>query len=328
MILKPFEPYPMTAALTALTKRLHPSHEMYSKLQVELNRQEAGEHGEQHVFSLLATSQLPDQTYLLHNVGLKSKVETQIDILVLSPWWCLILEVKNIKGKLYFNDNPRQLIRKGDDGGKDEILGSPEIQVEQYTFGLKSFLESHGVKLPIYGAILFPFNNAIIEKPPEKILLLIGREVVRFIWSLPRSSGVNVDSRKLGELLMKSLYTRDPFPLCHYYKISPSMISSGVECPHCGTIPMQRALRTWKCPKCEKTSMDAHRKALADYSMLINKQISNSECVSYLRLKNHQQAHRILAKCSSSRTGKSRNSVYHLSYNLLLKGESNPGGTK
>ncbi|WP_205101668.1 nuclease-related domain-containing protein [Lysinibacillus composti] len=140
----------MTPALTALTKRLHPSHEMCPKLLVELKRQEAGEHGEQHVLSFLAACQLPEQTYLLHNVAMKSKVEMRIGILLLSPWWCLILEVKNITGRLYFNDNPRQLIRKGDDG-KDEILGSPENQVDQYTFGLKSLLESQGAKLPVTG---------------------------------------------------------------------------------------------------------------------------------------------------------------------------------
>ncbi|MGE7664348.1 NERD domain-containing protein [Ureibacillus composti] len=313
MILKPFEPYPMTAALTALTKRLHPSHEIYSKLLVELNKQEAGEYGEQHVLSMLAGSQLPEQTYLLHNVALKSKVESQIDILVLSPSWCLILEVKNIKGRLSFNDNPRQLIRKGDDG-KDEILGSPEIQVEQYMFGLISFFESHGIKLPVYGAIHFPFNNAIIEKPPVKIPLLIRREVIKFIWSLPRNSGANVDSRKLGELLMKSQYARDPFPLCNYYKISPRMISSGVECPHCGTIPMQRALRTWKCPKCGKTSMDAHVKALRDYYMLIGKVMKSSEALHFLKLRNRNEAIRILKQNSYRRIGASRSSRYELKF--------------
>lgn len=145
-----------------------------------------------------------------------------------------------------------------------------------------------------------------------KVPLLIGREVIRFIWSLPRSGGANVDSRKLGELLMKSLYTRDPFPLCNYYKISPRMISTGVEWPSCGTIPMLRALRTWKCLRCGKTSMDAHFRALKDYYMLIREEINNKECIQFLKLRNRQEATRILSKNSIGSNGVKRDSVYIL----------------
>ncbi|QGG49982.1 hypothetical protein [Lysinibacillus pakistanensis] len=46
MIIKPFEPSPLTKGLQALVTRLHPTHPQYQKLQQELKNKEAGDFGE------------------------------------------------------------------------------------------------------------------------------------------------------------------------------------------------------------------------------------------------------------------------------------------
>ncbi|RKJ30494.1 NERD domain-containing protein, partial [Butyricicoccus sp. 1XD8-22] len=152
MIAKPFSSYDITLGLTALKNRIPPTHEKYSIIIEELSRYEAGEQGEQYILQLLSENELPKNTYVLHNVQFKSKVDVQIDVLIVTPSFCLVLEVKNIKGILHFKKNPRQLVREEEEG-KLQILGSPEIQLEQYCLGLKLLLESMKIKAPIYGVI-------------------------------------------------------------------------------------------------------------------------------------------------------------------------------
>lgn len=165
LILKPFEPYNLTLGLIALKNRLPAHHPKYQEIMDDLGKQEAGEKGEESVMSVLVANKLPENTVIMHNVSWVSNFQTQIDILILHPSWCLILEVKNIKGTLYFKSNPSQLVRLLDDG-KEENLGSPETQVEQYCMGLRYKLNELKLpNVPIYRAIVFAFQNAIIKIP-------------------------------------------------------------------------------------------------------------------------------------------------------------------
>lgn len=308
VILKGFEPYELKSGLIALKKRLPPYHEKYPLIVEDLNKMEAGEKGEAHVFNLLNSYPLAKNTVLLHNVSLNSNI--QFDILVISPSWCLILEVKNIKGSLYFNHNPKQLIRMSDEG-KEENLGSPETQVEIYMRGLRALLDKLRINIPIYGAIVFAFQNVIIKKSPSTVPAVIGRELISYIGNLPIQEN-KVDPYSLGRNILQQVKARNVFPLCQEYTIGANEIIKGVECPSCETFSMLRTLRTWYCKNCEKTYNRAHERALADYSMLINDKITNKECVQFLNLKNHQVATRILKANSTARMGHNRNSVYVL----------------
>lgn len=317
MIAKPFSSYDITLGLTALKNRISPTHEKYSTIIEELSRYEAGEQGEQYILQLLTENELPKKTYVLHNVQFKSKVDVQIDVLIVTPSFCLVLEVKNIKGILHFKKNPRQLVREEEEG-KLQILGSPEIQLEQYCLGLKLLLESMKIKAPIYGVIVFPFNNAIIKTPSDIFPVKIGREIITYLWNQSESQKL-IDTEKLVRILSNIPYESTTFPLCNKYEIKRNEIISGVECPQCGTIPMVRTLRTWYCPKCKAKSKEAHLKALADYYMLINNTITNKDCVDFLHLNNHQLAYRLLNECNFLRYGAKRNSMYEIKdFRLLM----------
>lgn len=314
MIVKPFEKPKIIKGLEAMKKRLPVHHEKYAKIVDELSMHEAGNFGERHVLSLLSTKPLPENTLILHNVAFTTKVDVQIDVLLLTPSWCLIIEVKNIKGTLYFKTNPRQLIRINDNG-TENILGMPESQIDKYCFGLKTIFQENGIQLPIYRVIHFPFNNANIKKMPETAPLLIGYELQNYIWTLPKQEK-HINPKKVAQLLMKhQTETDDRFPLCTHYQIDAKSIRIGVECPHCETIPMTRIQRTWQCPSCGKNSMVAHQKALEDYYMLINKIISPREAVNFLNLSNRYVAKRILKQNSIKTTGSTHQRKYHLTLN-------------
>ncbi|WP_339289182.1 nuclease-related domain-containing protein [Ureibacillus sp. FSL K6-0786] len=209
MLLKPYKTSDYKIALESLLKRLNPGHEKAFKIEEELSLQEAGENGEKHLLTILTENQLPKNTYILHNISIKSIITIQIDIILISPSWCLILEVKNLNGELTFTNNPPQLICVKED--KKLSYRSPEAQIDQYILGLTTFLEQHQIKVPIYGAIVLPYNNAIIDKPPSKYPLFMGRGIIQYIWSLPKKEVI--PSKQVGEF--NSIFKRTnlgPFP--------------------------------------------------------------------------------------------------------------------
>ncbi|HWK22993.1 MAG TPA: nuclease-related domain-containing protein [Ureibacillus sp.] len=311
MILKPFEPSTLSRGQIALKNRLPEHHAKYHVILDDLRRQEAGDKGEGQVMKLLSSNALPENTAILHNISLDAHFQTQIDILILGSSWCLILEVKNIKGVLYFTANPRQMVRLLEDG-REEKLGSPESQIEYYSMGLRSLLNEMNLPtIPIYGAVVFAFQNSLVKSPPTKTKALIGRELISYIWSLPNNEQL-IDPIKVGSQILKHVKPISPFPLCNRYGIDSMHLISGVECPSCGTFPMHKTLRTWYCPKCEQTNMAAHQHALNDYYMLINNTISINEAIKFLHLRNRYEAYRILKSTCAKQLGNSRSSRYEI----------------
>ncbi len=311
MILKHFESYETTLGLRALKKRLPEHHEKYMMISEELSKNEAGEKGEELVMSTLESFELPKNTYVLHNVSFKAKVEVQIDILIVSPSWCLAMEVKNWTGVIYFNDNPSQAICEKDE--KVKIYTNPESQLEQYCYGLNVLLTKHQIRIPIYGLIVFPFNNAIIKRPPKKFALKMGRDYLRYILSIQNDKHI-ADLKLIAELLLRNSEQLSSFPLCERYEINPEHILTGVECPNCGTLPMMKTLRTWYCPNCKSTQMRAHVKALNDYYMLIRNSISSQEALKFLKLRNRYEAKRIVKANSIKKPDKRKNGRYLLKF--------------
>ncbi len=290
--------------LTALIKRLHPTHEKYKQIQDELNRSISGEHGEQHVYSLL--KRLPENFTILHNVYIYGQ---QIDFLLLSPSFCVLLEVKNIKGKLRFTQNPRQLIRLNDDKVED-IFQSPESQLEQNVAAVQEFFKQQQIVIPVYSAIVFPFHNvSFLEVGNTPIF--IGKDVLNFIKKISGHHPV-MNPAKIGKLLCDHAKPLHRFPLCSFYKIHEKSILHGPECTNCHTIPMKRIRFTWICSTCGKTDQTAHIQALVDYRMLINETISVRELISFLGLRNRYEAIRILNKHSLEKLGKNRSTKYKL----------------
>lgn len=313
MIVKPFDSYAYTKSLNSFTRRISPSHEKIDKIMEELSLQEAGEFGEKYILNILSEHHLPEQPYIFHNVNLYCITRMQIDCLLISPSWCLVIEIKNLIGELTFLSDPLQLICEKD--GQRIAYRSPEAQLNQYIFGLREFFNRHQIQMPIFGVILLPFTNAIIIKPPSKYPLVIGKGIINHIWNLPRKSVVN--PQKVVEVLMESMIDEwNYFPLTKHFRVHPADLKNGVECPNCGHIPMKRLQRTWACEACGHHDMNAHVQALKDYYMLIDKTISPKEAIEFLQLRNRYEAKRILKANSIRSFGATSSRKYELTLNI------------
>ena len=308
MIVKPFTPSPFTHGLEALLARLHPAHPQFPKFEQELKHQQAGDFGEQYIMNELQKLSMDIQ--LLHNVTLPTVLAMQIDVLIITPNGIILLEIKNIKGAVHLKNNPRQLIRTTEDG-EVTVFTHPEIQLEQYMHGMKSFLQQHNITIPIYGAIVFPFNNVQIQREGDGLPILMAKDLPMYIHTLPRCNET-IFIQNITSKVMKNIKTKTPYPLCHYYNIDTSSIQTGIRCEKCLHFSMTRQKRTWQCTKCQHTCVSAHNQALREYYMLIGNIITNQQCRQFLNIKNTDLAKRVLQATCHVRSGSTKNRIYNL----------------
>ena len=311
MIIKPYQSSRYKEALFALTKRLPKTHYKYGTVLNEYRQMVAGDIGEEIVMKVLENLSLPYPYYIFHNIALNRKPLFQMDVLMITPYFVLILEVKNIKGQIILTENPQQMIRTTDTGEK-HAFDSPLLQLDEYKFQLELFLQSLRINLPIYTAVVFPTPTHITSTPRDKVVL-IKREILPFVRSLPSTQPL-ISSEQLSllkEEIKKSHQDFMPTPLTTHFAISPESIIRGVECLVCGAFPMRRFKRTWHCEACGRTDPHAHQSTLRDYFYLFDSSISNKECRDFLLIKDIHLTTRLLRQQIHRKTGCFRSTRYH-----------------
>lgn len=164
---------------------------------------------------------------------------------------------------------------------------------------------------PYFCAVAFPFHTSIIKNESKQYPIFIGKEVLNYVHLLPRTRTFT-DPHNVEAIIQKQSNPWQRFLLCEYYKVDPHFIKTGVECRACGTIPMIRINRTWKCTSCDVTDRTAHVQALREYYMLINKYITTQQAMHFLHLRNRYEAIRILKSVSIQRIGQAKSSKYEL----------------
>src|SRR5699024_8657283 len=74
------------------------------------------------------------------------------------------------------------------------------------------------------------------------------------------------------------------FDIFKYFRIQPSDIQTGVQCPACGALTMIWKRENWRCSTCQRAASYAHHQALRDYQILFNYAMSKARCRHFLYL--------------------------------------------
>lgn len=311
MIAKPFAKTLHADALEALSKRLHKTHPKHSYIRDELMQKNAGDNGEEVVMRELEKLKLSHSFYIFHNISLFSETNFQIDILLISPYYALILEVKNISGEIEILTNPALLVRTKNNG-EINTFKSPVPQLEEYIYQLSQLFNRHKINIPVYGAITFAFASSYVKNAPLDNYFLLTNEVRKFIRDInitkPRLSEEELDKLKKWLLYKNSEY--NPFPLSKHYSINQLDIITGVACPFCAFIGMKKVCRNWASPRCRNFSKLAHEQTIKDYFLIYKETINNKECRRFFHLSDKHDATRILKSSKLTATGQSRKTQY------------------
>ncbi|WHZ02370.1 nuclease-related domain-containing protein [Neobacillus sp. YX16] len=298
-----------------LQRRLLIGNIKRSEVDKDLSKRWAGYWGEITLDKYL--KELPaNQYYIFYDLQLKIYgVHFQIDTLLISTKYILIIEAKNISGTLTFDNKFKQLIRLED----NEAFEDPRIQAKRNLTLLTRFFQSNGFKdLPIDYLVFFSnVKTRLIASPEietELSKVCKAREIFEKIeacetaYQQERISHSEISS--MTEILIRN-HQPKKINILELYKIAPTDTVTGVRCTKCSTIPMVYRKGKWICSSCNFSSKDAHLEAINDFFLLIKSTVTNNELKVFLHLPSNDISQKILKRLKLASTGKTKSRIYH-----------------
>ncbi|MDN3018438.1 nuclease-related domain-containing protein [Paenibacillus sp. BSR1-1] len=305
--------------LEALCRRLPLNYPKYQQILEELGRRQAGYQGEVALDYYLRLLPI-DKYMILHDLNLPDgDYNCQIDTLFLTPEFALIVEVKNMAGKLIFDTENEQFTQINND--KEKGYPDPIAQAERHKEYIQKLMaENKFPQVPVdylvvisnnYSSYVISGKNAFKVKPRVCKADAFTNKIQFFEKMYTNPLLTAKDLRKLGRLLVKMNTIPTNFIL-NKYGIKKEDIITGVFGSNCNQhAPLIRKKQKWYCTACDEYYYDAHINALKDYFLLIDSKITNREFREFVHLKSHDAAKRLLLSANLNYTGSKKVRVYY-----------------
>ena len=255
---------------------------------------EAGFVGETYADRFLHQIDFPKSHAIFKGLHIQTGPQSylQVDTLIVTQKYIAILEIKNIKGKVYFQKNPKQLVRELN--GQSETYKCPEQQILRHQIKLQKLLSHLKIDLPIHNRIVFAFSSTHIVEPPEEVKVLMACDLPNHIDKLNQLPDVirPTTFKKLVQFLTTHLTTYHPTPIAEQFQFDWSSLKTGVFCPSCN----MKISSQMRCPSCKISRQTLYHLALEEWFYLCKTSISNKECVHFLDLKDKYAASYLFKK--------------------------------
>lgn len=312
-------PPPHVLMLQALHHRLPSHHPQYPYVKKKLQNELSGNFGESKL--LYPLSKFPVRNKSLPNVRLSlDKNYFQLDYLIITRRFLLILESKYYSDDLIFDETVYQVIQKKEQGFR--VFDDPVLQVEEQSFQLATWLENHGfLNLPIESFVVMTNARTRLQINPtnlhhaEKVISLqrlpsLFRELIaKYNDDLLTNSDISFLENKI------KISHQNYLPnILDRYQVSKDEIKKGVFCMNCGNLGMKMIHLRWQCPACNYRDPYAHENALKDYFLLVDKSISNKEFRQFTHLKARSTSRDILRRSAKGLIGNTSTSRHRLQY--------------
>ncbi|RDW21303.1 hypothetical protein CWR48_02505 [Oceanobacillus arenosus] len=323
MFIKPFTIPKHILEMEALAKRLVPMHPEKQSITLQAGNIRAGYDGELSLQYPL--SFLPYHQYLIfHYIRIPdSNGFFQIDLLILSTNFILIIEVKNIRDTITF-DEMGQSVRKS--GDNETIFSNPIDQVNLQHLRLLHWIRKFEFPpIPIEKIVVYSnpstllknrSNDSTIPKitiRKEKLLSKIEELASKYVTP-------SFNEEQLIDLTAQLLDAHVPEKAnaMKRYGIANEELLMGVICPRCEAIPMNWSYGRWTCIFCGCKSTSAHKKALADYGLLVSNLINNRQAREFLIIDSEHTVRRLLQKEDLDKYGRSSGRKYIIDPEKLM----------
>jgi hypothetical protein len=316
LIIKSLKVPEINLQLEALLRRTPEQHPAREKMTSDYKMRSAGFKGEERIFYYLSFLD-PKKYWIFHNLRLSSGTHFfQIDALLITANFALILEVKNWTGTLVFEPHFHQLLRIYNE--REEGFPDPISQAQHQKIQFKSWLDINGFpELPVEFLVVISHPSTIIKTGTDPLRIsnkvLHSHHLLSKINELENKYTIEKihpkEMRRLSRILMKK-HTPSLSEILKHYNILPEEIFSGVHCPVCTGLPMIFHWGKWHCPSCKISSDTAHERAVQDYFFLIKPAITNSEFRSFTHISSPYSASRMLSSMNLSFKRNKRHRIY------------------
>ncbi|MFS0774679.1 nuclease-related domain-containing protein [Neobacillus sp. 3P2-tot-E-2] len=306
----------------ALLKRMPKGHPVRPIVEKDLRIWLKGYYGELNVGYHL--SFLPEEEYyIFHGLRLKDKMAFQMDLLLVSAKFALIIEVKNISGKLIFKKGSDLMTRELNN--VEEGMDNPIQQVKRHHLQFNNWLKVHQFKgIPVEHLVVISKTSTIIETTPDNIQifekLIYAESLIDKIKELEmKYTKPRITKKIISDLSDTLLKEHEIFlpDVLQKYTISQSDIRTGVQCPNCDVFYMKYLSANWYCSRCKFTSKTAHLPAIKDYFLIISQTLKRKQLAEYLHI-DLIKARNLLLSLKLPSTGTKRSTKYYLPKNCIL----------
>ncbi|HDR6309107.1 TPA: NERD domain-containing protein [Bacillus cereus] len=301
--------------LEVLLRRLPVPHPKKNVVAENLAKFMAGYKGEQAIEYPL--SFLPETEYsILHDIRLfDQKHYFQIDTLIVSSYFLLFLEIKNIIGTLIFDAKFNQLIRVAD-GTLEEGFPDPLLQLKRQELQLRRWLQLHGLyNIPIESLVVISSPRTIIKASDEMFSSKIIHSAnlpyrIKQIENQYKEKTIDNINGLTDQIISEHSPKRQNVLV--QYNIKKEELLKGVQCEECFTMTMLKEKQGWRCSNCNSMSKHAHLRALQDYTLLFGMITTNSKLRDFLNMQSSSAVKRLLQTMNIPHTGDNKGRIYDL----------------
>ena len=289
----------------------------FPEFEEEFQNAQSGFYGERYMDRWWEDMQLAEDHVLLHNFCFRfSEFTNQVDTIFLSRHFALVLEIKNISGRIDIDVERDQMIRTRETG-EIEVFRNPVSQVKRHQRALASLI---GSQLPIERAIVFMHPKSLIGSVP--------REEAVFRWGGLESHIRQLFSKYTPHLTNYQLMEMAT-SLRNYHQLPESKlrldarkIICGVLCSNCRyKVKMYYIRGQFECAYCKLKSFEPMLEALQDYRLLISEWITNQQFREFMGVHSQDAAARILKKLNLEKIGSKKGSKYKIPISIEIKKE-------
>lgn len=290
-------------------------NELFEKLYANYQLIKSGYWGENRVDKEWKDINIPQKHYLMHNYESQTQWghSHQIDTMFLCVHFILLIEVKNIAGRLDFEYEKHQLIRTKQDGIK-EGFANPIDQIERHVTFVQNIINYLGINIPIIPAIISANPSTIIGTVPPNFLIFHATGLNTKVNQLfNKFSKTSINDNQL-ELLKEELLRRYKKKVTTKMELDIPFVN-GALCKRCQSpIQMEHQKIYFICPNCKfyQKSKDAIIENLRDYKILYDEWITNAEFRTFFNIRSQQTVYKMINRLKMKAEGNGKARKYRI----------------
>lgn len=290
--------------------------ENHLNLEKSYRNVKAGFAGEEKVIRYLNEVHLSEKIQVFTNVLLDG---AQMDVVIISPRFICILEVKNMTGEFYFDSDNKQFYRTKN--GTKEGMRNPELQLQRAVRVLQSRLNRKEVYVPVQGLIILASRAGIVIQAPTLFKAIPIDAMCDFLEQMERKSKhimTNEEMKKARHILKRNIFEIHDQQIFERHGVCETSIRRGVRCTKCFQISMVRVYSNWLCKRCSHRDRQAHITSLQEYQLLYGQKVTTEQLKWWLGIEDKYLIKRIVKEVCEKINGSSRNRTYHLDFKPSL----------
>jgi len=305
--------------IEAAIQRILPNDPEAAAFQEEFYRMKAGFAGEKKLKNTLKDFSFKSDYSIFYNFECVNDLgfTHQIDALLITPYFILIFEVKQLTGKLYYKPVFHEFTRITENQTRDNFP-NPFDQVYRHKLFVSQFLQKLNITMPVLQLVVIANYRAELDISLEGFPIIHLSGLPRHLEKLYAEN----DHKKVNIAYICSQLKMLIQPLPARKTIARCRLKSGVLCQKCEYMSRMHYQRgIWQCEKCHSKSRVALLEALHHYRVLISPRISNKEFREFTGIKSTFAASKILARLNLEKYGATKGRYYQIPEDIYYKSD-------